>query len=226
MSPQDFQAMLRADALAIAMAVILVSAGFAAILLFSIRVLRKDYALLLFGFFSTFYGIRLFLSPAALQTRLTSQILLGISPSLVGHIVRDLTFVLPLIGFLFCLQILGDHVRRQWLIRLLLVYAPLLLATVGLTCDVFFPRVLRTLLNSLGLYSAAIVIVVASLLVNDFFRGGRRVNPEMRIFAGGFVIMGALVVHGNLTFFGVPGPNLEPLGFWDSLSSSGCWATW
>lgn len=211
--------MLRADALPIAMAVILVAAGLAAILFFSIRVLKRDYALLLFGLFSTLYGVRLFLSPTALQTRLTSQVLLGIPPGLIGHIVRDITFVLPLIGFLFCAEILGRDLSRRGLIQVVLVYLPLALAGVGLTCDVLFPspRLLRTLINTLSLYSMAIVILVAALVITDsvldLFGRGRKGTPEMRVFAVGFVIMGAFLIHGNLTFFGVPGPNLEAVGF-------------
>jgi hypothetical protein len=218
MSYQDLQALLRADALSIAMAVILVSAGIAAILLFSIRVLKRDYALLLFGLFATLYGSRLFLtvpgSPAAPPgPRPTSQLLLAIAPNVQRHIYPDLTIPLPVVGFLFCAQILGDTIRQRRLVRFLIVHAPMILGATALATDLFFRRALPVVLTTIGLFSSGTITVVATLLVRDIFRLGRRPKPEMRALAIGFVIMGLFVVHANLTFFGLPGPNLEPVGF-------------
>lgn len=214
----EFQAMLRADAAAIAMAVILVSAGVAGILLFSIRLLKRDYTLLLFGIFSVLYGMRLFLyAPpyrSAPSFRPTAEALLALPASLQWHIYAAITFLLPAAGFLFCAQILAETLRRRRLLWLLLVPLPIAYAVAGLMCDLFLPRAaVRTMLNALGLLVISAIVVVAFLLVNDFFRRDRKPNPEMRAFATGFVVMGLFVVHANLTWFGVPGPNLEPVGF-------------
>jgi sigma-B regulation protein RsbU (phosphoserine phosphatase) len=214
---EEIQSMLRADAAAIAMAVILVSAGVASILLFSIRLLKRDFTLLLFGIFSVLYGSRLFLyAPvyrSAAHFRPTVQALLALPANLQGHIYGEITFLLPLAGFLFCAQVLDQTLRRRRLFWLLLVPVPIAIAIAGLTCELFLPWAVITMLNVLGLFSAAVVVVVASLLVNDFFRRDEKPNPEMRAFAVGFVIMGVFLVHANLTFFGMPGPNLEPVGF-------------
>jgi phosphoserine phosphatase RsbU/P len=212
-SPQDFQGLLRSDAAPIALAVILVSAGVAGILLFSIRLLKRDAALLLFGVFSTLYGLRLFLYTSSTRIRPTSQMLLALPLSLQHHIYPDLTFLLPVVGFLFCAQMLDEPLRRRRLVWFLLIPAPVAIAVVGLICDMFFPQAVRPMLSMLGLFSAAVVVMVSSLLVSNFFRRGRKPNPEMRALALGFAAMGVFVVQGNLTFFGLPGPNLEPIGF-------------
>jgi sigma-B regulation protein RsbU (phosphoserine phosphatase) len=213
MSDQQFQSMLRADALPMALAVILVYAGVAGILLFSIRLRKRDYTLLLFGMFSALYGARLFLSMPGQRPRLTSQVLLALPPSLQVHLAREMTFVLPVIGFLFCFQILGDSVRRHKLIWILLVPMPIAIALIGLTCDLFFQRAVAIMLQTIGLYTAGAIVVVAALLVNDFYRRDRKPNREMRVFTIGFGVLSIFVVHSNLTYFGFPGPNLEPVGF-------------
>ncbi|HEY6306445.1 MAG TPA: PP2C family protein-serine/threonine phosphatase [Candidatus Angelobacter sp.] len=205
--------MLRADALPMALAVVLVSAGVAGILLFSIRSRKRDYTLLLFGMFSGLYGARLFLSLPSQWPRPTSQVLLALPTSFQVHLGREMTFMLPVIGFLFCAQILGDSLRRNRLVWILLVPIPIAIALAGLTCDLFFQRAVTKMLNGQGLFSAGVIAVVAYLLVRDFFRRDRKPNPEMRVLTVGFGAMSIFVVHANLTYFGFPGPNLEAVGF-------------
>jgi phosphoserine phosphatase RsbU/P len=213
MSYQEFQSMLRADALPMALAVILVSAGVAGLVLFLIRRRTRDYTLLLFGMFAALYGARLFLNVPGQWPRPTSQILLALPSSFQLHLGREMTFVLPVFGFLFCAQILGDSLRRNRLVWTLLVPIPIAIALVGLTCDLFFPRAVTKILDGQGLFSAGVIAVVAYLLARDFFRRDRKPIPEMRVLTVGFGAMSIFVIHANLTYYGFPGPNLEAVGF-------------
>ena len=207
MSYQQFQNMLRADAAAIAFSVILLSAGLVAIVLFFYRFVKKDYILLVFGIFSALEGTRLFLHSA------TAKVLLGLTPGFQRHVWNQIGFLLPVPGFLFCAQLLAGTVWRRKLFWFCLVPVSVAIAILGLMFDLFFPRFLFPAFDVLNLFVIGALTIVASLLLRDFFRPERRPGPEMRALALGFAAMGAFVVHGNLTYFGLPGPNLEPVGY-------------
>lgn len=205
--------MLRTDALPIGMAVIQVAFGVFGVLFFCLRPRKTDRALALAALFSFLYGARLFLSSSGTALRPTSRMLLALPESFQLHLVQGMTFLLPAAGFLFCAQLLGEMPRRKRWVWTLLVPLPIVIGVAGLFAILFFPQAVVRMMNVLGLFSAGVILVVAALLMRESFLRGRKPLPEMRVFILGFVVLSLTVAHGNLTFLGFPGPNLEAAGF-------------
>jgi phosphoserine phosphatase RsbU/P len=198
---------LRMEFLAIAVGVVLLAVGLAALAVYFFRRQTRDLTLIFFAVFVLMYAVRL------MTDRPLVRSLFALSPAFWGYVNWVITCTILLPFGLFLYQLVNERLRNafRWVITAQAVFGVLEIVGGIMGVD---PGKLRFANNMLVLS-----MVVASVVLLFFVRGS--VGPlgaekEIRIFSAGFVIWLALIVHANLLGLGVhlpPGQNVEFLGF-------------
>jgi sigma-B regulation protein RsbU (phosphoserine phosphatase) len=206
-SPTDLRGILRADAVGLALGVLLVVAGLLVLVLWA-GARRRASSLPgraagggWLGLFALLYGLRL------LARTGTVPLYFDAAPIVWDYLEAAITYSVPLPLLLF----LRDFVPsgRRFTISAAVVVA--VFAVYAITSDAVLhrPHSARTLNNLI-----AIVLLCALLVL--FFRGGLSPSPELRIARGGILAVSLTALADNLRGIQVlefPGPELEPFGF-------------
>jgi sigma-B regulation protein RsbU (phosphoserine phosphatase) len=202
-APSDFSiAQWRWAIFALAVGVILLTIGIAAVRVFFYRRRATDRTPLYFGLYVVLYAVRTLLREPALLS------VFAISPTIAGHIIRTITFTfnVPLL-FMF-LELVETHWRRiiLWALGVQLVYAAFAIAL-----EMFgIARRAVDITNSLLVLASWILLTVFLFIL----RPPGRLPRELRVVAVGLGINGLFVLHANLVGLRlIRGRDLEPIGF-------------
>jgi sigma-B regulation protein RsbU (phosphoserine phosphatase) len=202
-APSDFSiAQWRWAIFFLAVGVIVLTIGIAAVRVFFYRRRATDRTPLYFGLYVILYAVRIFLREPALLS------VFAISPIIAGHIIRTITFTfnVPLL-FMF-LELVETRWRRVilWALGVQLVYA-----AIAITLDLSgIARRAVDITNSLLVLASWILLTVFLFIL----RPPGRLPRELRVVAVGLGINGLFVLHANLVGLGlIGGRDLEPIGF-------------
>ena len=197
----DVGRMLRADALSLALGVLLIAVALAAFAVYARPIHRKEPSLAWFGLFAFLYGLRLLARTDAFP------LLFGAAPAFWRHLISAITYVVPIPGVLF-LRATFPAWRRPlgWMAGFLGAFA-----ACALTADAMLGRPdAAKVPNNL----IAIVFLTGSLVL--LFRPGWQPGRDLRTLRLGLMSMVATAVVDNLRGLGVlswPRREVEPFGF-------------
>jgi phosphoserine phosphatase RsbU/P len=198
---------LREDLLKIAVAVVLLSFGAAALAFFFFRKKSSDLTLVYFGIFTVLYAVRL------LSGVHTVQESFAFSRDSWGYTTWLITCTIILPFELFLYQITGGHLRKflRWLIT---IQAALSASLILLTALKFNSQTLNTV------NSVSVLLTLVSGPAYYFFirlrTGGfkERLTGEIRLFLIGFAVWQLFVLQANLRSLGIlSGLDIEFFGF-------------
>lgn len=187
-----------------AAAAVLLTVSVAAVTLFLFRGKARESTLLYFALFCSLYAVRLLANCYLVRWAL---------PQPAGfwayaNWVITCTIVVPFSLFLH--EVVPQSMKKfiRWMIYAQSAFAifGIVAAAAGLS------------LSRLNLANNFVVLATIATGALAFFAGSRtssaRLGREVRIFLGGFLIWGIVVVHANLRGMGiVPGQNVEFVGF-------------
>jgi sigma-B regulation protein RsbU (phosphoserine phosphatase) len=220
-SPADVRQMLRADAVSLAIGVLLVVVGVLALVLWAGA--RRRAASLPAGHsaggvwiatFALLYGLRM------LAGTDTFRLYFDVAPAVWQYATAALTYVVPIPLILFVRSFVPTWARFA-------TFAAVgvgAFAAYGIASDVILqrPASARTANN---LIAIALIVVLVVL----FFRRGLTPSRELRIARVGVLTVSLTALADNLRgigFLAFPGPELEPFGFTVLVICLGTLAAW
>jgi phosphoserine phosphatase RsbU/P len=207
-SPADLSRMLRADALSLALGMLLLVGGLLALVLWAVA-RRRAVSLPVghaaggawLGIFAFLYGLRL------LARTSTFRLCFDIDPSAWDYAAAAITYTIPLPIILFARAFVPSW-RRFWSLGAVGMTA---FATYAIASDAILRRPYSaSTLNNL------IAITFNACLLVGLFRPGLTPSRELRTVRIGALFASLTAVADNLRGIGVldyPGPRLEPFGF-------------
>ena len=197
---------LRWEFLHVAVGVVLLVGGCAAIALFFFRRKTRDLTLVYFGLFSTFYAIRL------LAVQGIVRLLFDVPPRFWEYLDWLITCTIVLPFGLFLYQLADERLRKlfRWMLAIQAIFA--VLAIFGPFAGVSL-RKLRLANDVLVL--ATFITPVVFLAVARWRAGpAKPLSGEVRALIAGLFVCVFFVLHANLRDLHIlPGPNVEFLGF-------------
>lgn len=202
----EIRSQLRWELLNIAVAVVLVSLGSVATVLFFSRRKARELTLILFGLSAFLYGVRLLASLKIIQS------IFPYSAPFWDYVRWVITCTINLPFGLFLYQLVGERLKKlfRWVVTIQAVFA--LVGIPGAFFGVHLEKLNRA--NS-------VVVLGSFFTLALFLLAGRRpagprkpVTPEIRVFIAGFLVWVLFVIQENLSGLHIlAGHNIEFLGF-------------
>jgi sigma-B regulation protein RsbU (phosphoserine phosphatase) len=212
-SVAELRAMLRADAIELALGTALVAFGLFALAL-SVAVRRRLKGLPWLGLFALLYGTRLLIRTEIFDLAVDAP------EAVAAYAEAVITYVVP-IPLLFFSRVIAPEWRR---LNTRIAYGVTLFAIVAIASDV-----LRQQPNSAVLPNNLITITLLGLLVAWTFRRGLPRTRELRVVRIGVAAFALTALADNLRgvgFIHYHGPDLEPFGVIVTLACLATLATW
>ncbi len=196
---------LRWEVLKVAVAIVLLVAGWSAIALFCFRRKTRDLTLVYFGLSSLLYGARLL----ALQG--VFQALFDVAPRFWILFNWLITCTLNVPVGLFLYQVASEDLRKlfRWLMAIQALFAVFGIFAVfaGVAVDK-----LQAANNVLVL--GTVVAFLLTLFIRRHTFRGKSISQDVRVLLAGFFIWMLFVLHANLFSLQIlPGPDVEFLAF-------------
>jgi phosphoserine phosphatase RsbU/P len=209
----DVRAMLRTDAIELALGTGLVAIGLLTLVL-SVVVRRRVGGPPWLGLFALLYGARLMIRTDTFETAVDAN------PSVLAYLEAVITYVVP-IPLLFFSRVLAPDWR--WLTTRI-AYGVTAFATIAIASDALLHRP-----NSARIPNSLIAVTLFVLLVAWFFRRGLPRSRELRtvrIGVASFVLTGFADNLRGVGLIHYPGPDLEPFGVIVTLACMSLLAGW
>lgn len=207
---QQYQALLRADALAVFFGIVIAVSGVVALLLNLLRVRSRTRQLLWFGIFALLYGVRLLVKTPSVQ------LLLGMPPRAGEYTENVITSVIVVPALLFAEDIYGRGWRSslRGVVWVLMGLAVLDLVLIAVTRNPYA-----------GVDPGVLLLVLANLVfLLSYLRGYRPPpNPYLKFLFVALSIFAITVFNEHLVMSGLLPWRLriEPLGFFVVVCAMG-----
>jgi sigma-B regulation protein RsbU (phosphoserine phosphatase) len=202
-APSDFSiAEWRWAVFSLALGVILLTIGIAAVRVFFYRRRKADRTPLYFGLFVILYAVRIFLRDQVLLS------VFAVPPGVAQHIVRTITFAISLPLLFLFLEVVHTRWRAvfRWALAVQLTFS-----FFAILSDAFGVGLGATYIANNLLVMASWILLIIFLF---FLRPPGPLPPELRVVAVGLGVLGLFVFHANLSSLHVlPGRDVEPVGF-------------
>jgi phosphoserine phosphatase RsbU/P len=195
---------LRWEVLHVAVAIILLVAGWSAIALFCFRRKTRDLTLVYFGLFSLLYGARLLVLQGVFRA------LVDLTPRfwILAAWILTCTLNVPVAFFLY--QVANEDFRKlfRWLIAIQALFA-----VFGVFAPFTGVQVGKLQAANSVLVLGTVGTFLISLFVHRRAFPGKSISGEIRVLLAGFSIWLLFVLHANLFSLHIlPGPDVEFLG--------------
>jgi phosphoserine phosphatase RsbU/P len=210
----DVRAMLRADALPLALGTALGAIGLLTLGLSAV-VRRRAAGPPWLGLFALLYGMRLLIRTD------TFRAALDVTPAVLHYGEAAITYIVPVPLLLVISRIIGPEWRRP---ITLVAYGVTVFALGAMASDALLHRP-----NSARLVNNLIAVTLITLLVARTFRPGLPASRELRTVRIGVVSFGLTALADNLRgirLIAYPGPDLEPFGVTVTIACLGTLAAW
>jgi phosphoserine phosphatase RsbU/P len=204
------QSQLRWQVLTVAVGVVLVVIGLAAISLFFLRRKTRDLTLIFFGLFNIMYAARLLVD----RNMTIVRSLFDATPRFWEFLIWDITCTILIPFGLFLYPLVGDQLRKfvRWMLTFQVAFSIFGIVAAPLGASI---RLLHKV-NNLVVLGTVLATLLFVLVRRPSLAKDDALGREIRVVIKGFLIWFAFIAYTNLADLNLlpaPGHDIEFLGF-------------